>query len=716
MTAAVLIDPEGDLPAPHGVQIVESEVDFLRHAVSGQSLLIRGPRLCQWAQDFYALRSVPTKVIESPRAALRRAFSLSAEQARELAEKIRQEHLAGGELSVVSVLKACFPADYALWQANPSPQHAARWLLWLLEHTPSEAEAVILKKFASEMEMQAGESPIRELYCATDAAQAEKLLLRWLGAEKGAAHAWDEFPLELPARWLNTVREAWIKRIIATNGAFFAEILSFPLSSALRQQLAHQTAGYYRQNSHHLTHATLCQLRSYLDPSAFAALQEHLPPPVPARLPEDETAVLEWFEQEYLPYRRWQARFGDETAGRTAIEHAQAFARWLLERYPRWLLKGEHLAFQKSARLTNPNHLTLCVILDGLPAWDAEWLAQELSARVPRLSLLQKTYCFAALPTVTEFAKDALLKGVPPLYARQTDALGEVLPDNLSPKNHLQQATAGQVCFWRVEQPDKAYHFEKGEKRERKVQAELQSIVREIEELVQSIPANIPLNILVTSDHGRLLNPRAPRQLVVEAGLQAHGRAAWGSLRRSFPETGFDINEENGWAELYGERFGMAHDLRLAWGEASFATANGTEAYPHGGLFPEEVIVPWFIFQRDAQPVEPEITLSGTGEAEMSGEVSVSILNPSPLALECREIRFSHGVTANVNWHISPFSQCQFEQSLTPWPPKSAEGKITASVLFVQPNGRTFTRKTNANLEIKVLYDRSDDLLKDLNL
>ena len=716
MIATILLDYEGDLKAPQNFQVIESEVDFLRYAVSGQSLLIRGARLCQWAQDFYALRGIETQIIESPQSALRRTFSLSAEQARELAEKIGREYLDSGELSAVSVLNACFPVDYTLWQGSPSLQHAAHWLLWLLEHTSSEAEAVILKKFASEAEMQADESPIRELYRATDAAQAEKLLLRWLGAEKGAAHAWGEFPLELPGRWLNAVRDAWNNRIIATKGAFLAEMRSFPLSLALRQQLARQTAEYYRQNSHHLTRDALRQLQPYLDPSDLAGLEEHLPPPVPAPLPGDEAAVLEWFEREYLPYRRWQARFGDETARRTAIEHAQAFACWLLERYPRWLLDGEQLAFQKSARLTDSNALTLCVILDGLPAWDAEWLAQELSARAPRLSLLQKTYCFTALPTVTEFAKEALLKGVPPFHAPQTAALGKILPDNLSPKNHLQQAAAGQVWFWRVEQPDKAYHSEKEEKRERQIRAELQSILHEIEELAQTIPANIPLNILVTSDHGRLLNPRAPRQLALEAGMQLHGRAAWGSFQRSFPETGFDIDEKNDWVELYGERFGVAYNLRLAWGEASFAPVNGTEAYPHGGLFPEEVIVPWFVFQRDVQPASLEIAISGAGEAEMSGKVSVSILNQSPLALECREIRFSHGFALNVNWHISPLSKCQFEQLLTPWPPKSAEGTVTASVLFVQPNGATFTRETNADLQIKVLYDRADDLLKDLDL
>jgi len=716
MSAKILLDPAGGLPAPQGVQVIESEVDFLRHAVSDQALLIRGARLCQWAQDFYALRGVPTQIIESPCTALQRTFSLSPEQAAELAEKMGQEHLSSGELSTDFVLNACFPADDTLWQGSPSPQHAARWLLWLLEHTPSEAEAAVLKKFASKAEMRAGESSIRELYRAANAAEAETLLLRWLGAKKGASHAWGEFPLKLPACRLNAVKEAWMKRIIATKGALFAEMLSFPLPLDLRQELARQTADYYRQNSHQLTRPALRQLQPYLDPSDLAALEEHLSPPVPAPLPEDENDVLGWFEREYLPYRRWQAQFGDETARQTAVECAQAFARWLLERYPRWLLGGEHLAFQKSACLTDPNFLTLCVLLDGLPAWDAEWLAQELSARAPRLTLLQKTYCFTALPTVTEFAKESLLKGVPPLHAPQATLLGRILPDNLSPKKHLQEAIAGEVWFWRVEQPDKAYHFEKDDKRGRQIRAELQSILGEIEEIVQAIPASLPLNILITSDHGRLLNPRSQRQLAVEAGMQVHGRAAWGSFQRPFPETGFEIDEKNGWVELYGERFGMAHNLRLAWGEASFAHMSGTEAYPHGGLFPEEVIVPWFVFQRDAQPARPEITLCGTGEAEMSGEVSVSILNQSPLALECRQISFSYGGKLDCNWHIPPLTECLFSATLTPWPPKSAEGKVNASLLFVQPNGATFTIETNAALQIKVLYDRPDDLLKELEL
>jgi len=717
MSVEILLDYEGDLKAPQGVQVIECEVDFLRAATSGQPLLIRGAQLCAWAESFYSLRSQTVQVVESPLSALRRAFpNLSSEQAQEIAEKIGKEHLSLEEIYPVSLLNACFPYDYTLWQGSPSLKHAALWLLWLLEHTPSETEAIILEKFASEMQIRCDDASLAELYRAQDKLQAQTLLWRWLGAQEGSMSNWGEFPLELPAKWLNAIKDAWMKRIIVTNGKFFAQMLSFPLPLALRRELARQTAVYFGENSHLLTRTVLQQLQPYLDPSNLAALEKHLPPPVPSLLPQDETEVLDWFERQYLPYRRWQARFGNETASQTVVEHAQIFALWLLKRYPHWLLDGEHLAFQKSARLADLNALTLCVVLDGLPAWDAEWLSQELSARSPRLILLQKTYCFTALPTITEFAKEALLRGVPPRYAMQTPTLGEVLPDNFDPKKYLPEARHGQIWFWRVEQPDKAYHFESKDKRERRIRAELESILQLIEEIVEVIPQQITFNLLLTTDHGRLMNPRSPRQLPIGEGMKAHGRVAWGDFQRNFPESGFIVNENDGWVELYGERFGMVDNLRIAWGEASFAVTNGTEAYPHGGLFPEEVMIPWFLFRRDAQLPALEITMTGTGEADMNGDVFVSIINSSLLELKCHSIEFSHGAIINGNWKIPPLSRHEFQASLTPWPPKSAEGNVVASLLFSQPNGVTFTRKTMTELHVKVLYDRPDDLLKELDL
>lgn len=717
MNIEILLDREGDLPVPSGVQVIESEVDFLRFAFKPQTLLIRGLKLCEWAESFYNLRGYPIRVVASPTAALRQVFpELSTEQARELAGKIGEVMLSPEELSPVFVLNACYPNDYTLWQGNPSLEHAARWLLWLIENRPTDAESIILKKFSSHLEALAGERPVSFVYRANNAIQAESLLNRWLCAEDNPILELGEFPLPLPHNLITCVKEAWMKRIISTNGEFFGEMLTFPLSLPFRQEFAKQTAHYYCQNPDRLNFAVLHLLHPYLDTQNLAALEKHIPPPEPSPLPEKEEDVLHWFEREYYPYRRWQVQYGDKAAIDTAIRHAQTFARWLLERYPHWLIEGNYLAFQKITHLPgiSPNALTLCVVLDGLPAWDAETLVQNLSIRTPRLTLQEKSYTFTTIPTVTQFAKESLLKGVPPHLTPESSPIGHILPDNLSPNNNLNNARPGQIIFWRVEQPDKAYHFEQGDKRDRKVRAELDSIMQAIVEVVENLPNEISLQILLTSDHGRLMNPHVPRQLPVPAGFEAHGRAAWGNLDQAFPECGYVIDEAESWVGLFGERFGLAQNLQIAWDEKSYKTNGGTEAFPHGGLFPEEVLVPWFVFLRDAKPPELEITINGEGEADMSGKMSVSILNHSPLELECRELHFSHGVKLIVNWDVAPLSVRQYTTSLTPWPPKSAEGKLTAILVLSQPNGVTFIRKASAQLTINTLYE-STDIFKDLD-
>lgn len=721
MNRKILLDREGDLPTQPGVQVIESEVDFLRFATSDKHILIRGDRLCAWAESFYALRGQLVKHLVSPRATLRCIFpSLSVEQAHELAEKIGGDALSEEDFSpTTAVLLRCYPDDYGLWQGSPSLQHAAQWLIWLTEHTPSDAEKSILVQFAAVLTRQAGESPIAELYQIVTRDKAKSMLLSWLGAAKKVIKHLGEFPLELPHNLLEEIKDEWMKCIIKQKGAFFTEMVNFPLPPGLRQELGRLTAEFYKKNPQYLTLNSIRDLQPYINTQMLSVLDEHLPPPEPSPMPEVESAVLEWFQNDYLPYRRWQSRFGNRNAQNTAVQHAQTFARWVLKRYPSWLMDNDWLAFTKSAQLLGKaaDSLILCIILDGLPAWDAEDLAKSISSRIGRLTLQQKNYCFASIPTVTEFAKDALLKGLPPCLAPQSDPLGCILPDKVSPKGGLRDANPGEIVFWRVEQPDKAYHFERDDKRERKVHAELESILCAIQETVENLPDSIKFQIIITSDHGRLLNSNSPRCLPVPAKMKAHGRALWGQLKSDFDEIGFVINERDSWVDISGVRYGMEHDLRLAWGEESFQTAkSGNESYPHGGLFPEEMIVPWFWFERDADPPDLEITIHGTGEEEMRGELTISIVNNSHLQLECLEISLSTGATLRDCWLVEPLALKVWDVTMQPWPTQDNVGELSAKIVFRQPNGTVFVREVTPDIEVKSLYKRSDDILKDLDL
>jgi hypothetical protein len=721
MNTEILLDRRGDLPAPSGYQVIESEVDFLRYATGVAPLLIRGERLCAWAEAFFSLRGRSYRYQESLSAALQRTFSaLSQEQASGLSQKMGLTSIALEQASVTSILNCCYPADFSLWQGDVSPEHSARWLLWLYSHHPDDAEKIILERFTHGLEAQAGNTPEGQVYRATNREQAQSLLHAWLGLGKDKKGlTLGNFPLSLPDGLLHEIKLAWTVRLIESEGGYFMQMLDFPLPVALRQELAQLTAQFYDRNSKYLSREILWLLQPYLSSQTLAALEDCLPPPEPGLLPEEEADVLGWFQSAYLPYRRWQARHGDEQPAEHVRYHAQTFAHWYLTRYPQWLLQSKWISFQQSAHLqrTTPNAVTLCLVLDGLPAWDAEDFARSIFARMERLQLQQKSYCFAPLPTVTEFAKDALLKGVPPRLVPSAPPLGKILPDKESPLQGLKDAQPGDLVFWRVGQPDAAYHFAADAKRERQVGAELDSIIRALKEVVENLPLNIPLQVIVTSDHGRLLNAKSPRRLPVPDGMQVHGRVAWGSLGQEFDESGFLVDENAGWIDVHGERFEMSHDMLIALGEDSFQNIKtGSEPYPHGGLFPEEAIIPWFVFERDAQQPDLQIVVSGTAEAGDAGSITVTITNPSQVALECFSVSFSHGAQVSGYWSILPLDKTEFTIRLTPWPTKADLITMKTTLLFRQPNGATFTIGVTPSLEVVALYERDDTLLKDLDL
>jgi len=398
MNTEVVFDCAGDLPVPPGYQVIESEVGFLHHALADTPLLIRGKRLCAWAESFYALRGRPYRHQESPCAALQRVFpELTQEQATALARKMGTTALSLDQISSRFVLERCYPNDSDIWQGDPSRQHAAHWLLWLHAHRPEQAESIILRHFAQHLRQRAGNQPEAQIYQAVNDQQAKTWLDAWLGLSEQVPIGLGEFPLEVPDSLLSEMKSIWRKRLIETDGAFFERMLSVPLPLVLRQELALLAAQIYEQHPQQLTNDVIRRLQPYLTTQRLAALEERVPPSEPGPLPDDEQAVLDWFRVEYLPYRRWQARHGDEQSREKVCLHGRAFARWYLTHYPRWLMDPGWLSFQEASRLRERSQdvLVFCVVLDGLPAWDAEDFARAASAKIERLQLQQRSYRFA---------------------------------------------------------------------------------------------------------------------------------------------------------------------------------------------------------------------------------------------------------------------------------------------------------------------------------
>lgn len=719
----IWLDRLGDADTPEGAAVVANEADFLRCALEEPRLLVRGERLCEWAGAFYRGRGASTVEMHSPIRALEQAIpGLSTAHARELLGYLGSERRITQEpgLTPRRVLETLYPEGP--WSETPTRRHAAQWLRWLYLEQPAPAVQVAFSTLRDEW-CNASIEPECGLYEAADHDSARELLADWLGInEQPQATDLGEFTEEVPISLIHEARQAWRKRTIETESTFFDELVRRPLPRRLLRVAAEETAEYLLQHDKHLTPARFKALAPLLDSAKQRELARYVPPPPSSLPPETTPELLHWFESSYLPYRRWQTDHGradDATLTATIIRR---FADWYLAHYAQALSGGplrEHLSFrQPLPHRPDDQTSTLVIILDGLHAEDALQLRQKLEDLAPRLQLLETRWVFSALPTVTEFAKPPVLTGLAPTAAVHQSNRAEVLPEREDPIKYL---APSKVLFWRVMDPDRTYHAQNADPGlPIAVEAALHRIATMIARIVRNVPAELPLRVVLTTDHGRLLD-RVPRTIPIPPGMTAHGRAAWGARQHTFDASGLLV--EGDVAFLHGERFGLPDEVgevAVILGPHMFRTndnKSGGEVYPHGGLSPEEIIVPWWVLERDWQAPEIVVTLRGRGVAGRSGQATVQVVNTGDVSLTLAwiELRRPKGQpqSIDVNLAVAPRSQAATTLDIDTWPTPAEADELTAEAVLRLTSGKRFDVSVAVELESEVMYGR-DNILEDL--
>src|SRR5690606_6343111 len=126
----------------------------------------------------------------------------------------------------------------------------------------------------------------------------------------------------------------------------------------------------------------------------------------------------------------------------------------------------------------------------------------------------------------------------------------------------------GDLVLWRVEEPDSTYHRRNSsDSLLREVQGKLDTIARNLYTIVEQVPDHILLQLVVTTDHGRLL-ARSERTTSVPPGMESHGRAAWGRSPISFNGHSHVIEDDVAYLEAYS--FGLDHDVAIVLDESAF--------------------------------------------------------------------------------------------------------------------------------------------------
>ncbi|GGO38473.1 hypothetical protein [Deinococcus humi] len=708
MSGPYFLDKAGDAALPEGAVEVDTEADFLRLALTDSPLLIRG-RVTAWAEAFAEGRDITVLLVQSPASELQQLLpgigSETAEQLLVQWPSLAQPHTRQS----LATLGTALADELQLGTA----EHAAHWLLQRINSAPEKRS--LLESLGPALTESVWEE-WRPVYLAPPDKAAD-LLFSWIGLG-GMSRDWPApFPATLTGEAEQRVKD-FIAHAVAAQGLTAFE--RWQADGAAVQVLrlgAVATAQWLREHPEQLTPAALQRLRDYLPTKTSQDLAARLPVRLPAPPPADPAAWSEWMAREYLPYRTSQ---NPDLLALSPI--LRSFAEQFLLSYSAALnigIHAEHLVWQRTAALRHSQTLTLVVIADGLSLYDLTTLQGHLAQQDTdqRLSDCGVQVAFPALPTITHQAKPALVGGVAPILSSDAQPLGPSHTQETKVEAALREGKQGDIVFWNYVRTDKLYH-DAGTLSQARTEANatlLGLAERILGLMLNAIPKNMPAQLVITSDHGRLLLP-ARRTTPPPAGFKPEGRAASGEWQ-DIPASGFELREE--YALLGRTRFGLNEDAAVMWGNEMFMMSNGAtggEICPHGGITPEEVLIPWAVYARDLSFRLPTFEVTGQGMAEEVGKLRIRAINANalPLTVSAAAGMLAERLPLSLPWTLPANDVTELEVPLSSWPKKSELAALQLRLSVRAGEAAAQNVSAQVHLESEELYSSTDDILDGL--
>ena len=377
------------------------------------------------------------------------------------------------------------------------------------------------------------------------------------------------------------------------------------------------------------------------------------------------------------------------------------------------------LTWVRTGRLSeNNDFVTLLLVADGLAPNDGERLLHHIKTRVPRLRTAEIGAAYTLLPTVTEFTKSAIVKKE--LTGRVIEEHGNQHATRVrNVLAMLADAKAGDVVAWTLVEPDQTYHFASDEAElGTKVDAELYEIAGHLQSLVESVPSQVRLRVVLTADHGRLVGA-VSRAIPVPHALHPHSRAAWGPAQEEWQGTEpFQIDGAIVWLHPRAYGLPLNQSYAVVFNDQSFLTDDGKGGLvhaPHGGVYPEEVIVPWITLLRDVQVEDVTASVLGIGTVRRDGMLTVTLSNPNEFAVELCFIDIpvedqAGPLRVNLSRQCESMASCEFQVSVPRWPRFDPSSPVAATLTLKLPDGEERHQGVKANLSSTEMYTPKDIL------
>ena len=453
-------------------------------------------------------------------------------------------------------------------------------------------------------------------------------------------------------------------------GHYRAEVLAL---LALAPVLAAETAAQLEQHYAAVLAADRSGLRERLRALVPPPL---LPPPTAAALaalplPAQFRCWQEWATTGFIPHKFWLDQLPDPTETQlTAVEKmADDYGEWLFANYAALLNHGDILS-NRSVRgrvadlLAAPTSRVLWLIIDGFPAAYLPLLQAALTQH--GLSQVQLDYVLAPLPTITEIGMPALLNGLRPddpdfvPHPQYEEALRRAFPGHSTAQSsavgYFQQKLAADtdLCclhWWELDAyQHKPQHHIKGSRTEH-IRRELDEYIGELAAEMRRLPDR-HTHLVISTDHGatRCLRNQSgiKNRKINEAATKRHERCVKLDNKSLLNEA-----EHLDPAETYFLPPSLTHNPDpwvVARGYRYFGSNDA--GYRHGGLTPEETIVPLVVATLGTLAPKPlRLTYPETRPLVLGStlaDAAFLLENPNDFAVQLRELRLLEDAKATL--------------------------------------------------------------------
>lgn len=376
---------------------------------------------------------------------------------------------------------------------------------------------------------------------------------------------------------------------------------------------------------------------------------------------EDEQ-WLNWAVQEYLPYRFWLEETGELTGD--VLELASTYADWLYQRYPAMRLNSPHMIYRAlptHRQLMSEGAPVLVLVIDN---FNAKFYA-DFQRYMQGVGFFSEgtQYYVAMLPSCTEVSKKCLFTGQPepfngtayekPVQETWSKALNGRQVVYLPHVGALRAIKQRQhdVYFLNYLPLDIALHQDAeqiGISHAQAVRSHLRAVAKDVQAFSQRIGAEHNLSVIVASDHGSTRIPGDAPNLIDPAFF---ARRVQDKHHRYVTVQDDELNQlpDNVQYQCYTferERFGLDGNYLAA--KAYYRFRPTTESiYVHGGLTPEETLVPVAVFKPVRVMPKPLATRLLHNEFRFNSKSDIQLELVNTNAYDCRSLHLEI-LNANV--------------------------------------------------------------------